>query len=76
MATRNGLDPDEHKIHSNHHYANDPEDLRIVGAVVAEDDGVDDPTEVTHSTDNTRENTLMRVSIAQENECVNDLPLA
>jgi hypothetical protein len=76
LTTRNGLDPDKHKIHGNHHYANDPEHLRIVGTVVSEDDGVNNTTEVTYCADDTGEDTLMRVSIDQETAEKGDLPLA
>ena len=76
LAARDGLDPDKHKVHGNHHYSNDPEHLRIVGAVVSEDDGVNNTTEVTHCADDAGEDTLMRVSIDRKTAGKGDLPLA
>jgi hypothetical protein len=58
LASRDRLDPNEHEVHNNHHYANDPKDFGIVSAVVSEDDGEDDTTKIPYSTDSTRENTL------------------
>jgi hypothetical protein len=54
LALGNWLYPDKHEVHDNHHYANDPEDLGVVGMVVTEDDGVDDTTEVACRADDTR----------------------
>lgn len=54
LALGDRLDPNEHEVHDNHHYANDPEDLGVIGVVVAKDDGVDDTTKVACRTDDTR----------------------
>jgi hypothetical protein len=58
LATRQGLNPNKHEVHGNHHYANDPKDLGVVGAVVSEDDGVDDTTKIADCADSTREDTF------------------
>ena len=47
--------PHKHAVECNDHDANDPENLRIVRLVVAEDDGEDDTTKVTSRANDTGE---------------------
>jgi hypothetical protein len=58
LVSRNWLDPNKHQVHDNHHYANNPEDLGIIGTMISEDNRVNDTTEVAYSADSAGENTL------------------
>jgi hypothetical protein len=52
-------DPAYQKVDANGHYTDYPEDLAIVGAVVAEDDSKDNAAEITSSTSDTRDDTIL-----------------
>lgn len=52
-------DPAYQKVDTNGHDTNNPEDLAIVCAVVAEDDSEDNAAEVTSSTSDTRNDTIL-----------------
>ena len=62
LALRDRPDPDKRTVQRNHYYSNDPEDLRVVCLVVAEDDGKDDAAKVSGGTDNAGENTLRELA--------------
>lgn len=63
LVLRNGSDPQEDAVERDDHYSADPEDLCVIGLVVAEDDGEDYATKVASRTNDTRKNTLNTVSI-------------
>jgi hypothetical protein len=63
LALRDRPDPYKSKIQGDDDYADDPEDLCIVGRVVAEDNGEDDATKVSCGADNAGEDTLSNVRI-------------
>lgn len=59
LALGNRPDPAQCQVNSDGNDANDPEHLAIVLAVVSEDDGEDNTTEVTCSTGASRDNAFM-----------------
>ena len=56
------LDPAEAQVDDDGDYANDPQDLGVVLAIVAEDDGENDTAEVSCSTSTARYNAYHLVS--------------
>jgi len=69
LALGKRLYPHEHAVERNDHDANDPENLRIVRLVIAEDDGEDDTTKVTSRANDTGEDAIsVRVDVRYERE--------
>ena len=56
LALGNWSDPAERQVDDDRDYTDDPKHLAIVRAIVAEDDGENNPAQVTHSTGKTRDN--------------------
>lgn len=63
LVLGNRPNPDEHAVQRYHHYANDPEDLRVVRLVVTEDDGKDNTAKVSGCADNTRKHTFRQLAV-------------
>lgn len=68
LALRKRPHPHEHAVERNDHDANDPENLRIIRLVIAEDDGENDATKVTSRANNTGEDAFGNVSRSSVNE--------
>lgn len=58
LAPRKRRDPGHSQVDGNVHDTHDPDDGVIIGAIVAEDDGENDTTEVTGGTNHTRKHAI------------------
>ena len=56
LALGNGLDPCDTQIESDGHDADNPDDLSVVLAIVPEDDGEDDASQISTRSSDTRYN--------------------
>jgi hypothetical protein len=56
--------PTDKEVQANDHTAHYPHDLAIVGAVVAENDSEDDAAKVASSTDDTRDDAVLNMLLA------------